>query len=162
MTRPAAIFGACPRLLLSVLLATGATASAAWAPSAAWAQGIAKESIPGGVEARPSDVGQVPKGAPAPPPPMGGSPSRSGPALESVQPAPVTKPAPAPAAKDPKDNKDTKGKKSSDKAPPAPLTRSIAPGGMAPAAGTPSAPANDESKPGAVERVPSPPKQPPQ
>ena len=78
MTRPVTCFGAFTRLSLTVLLTTGAAASAAWA------QGIAKESIPGGVEARPSITPQLP---------AGGSPGRSNPALESVQPAP--KPAPA-------------------------------------------------------------------
>ncbi len=182
MTRSQICFQICPQTRHEIRIMTHSGAlmglaialvlAGSVAAPVAWAQGIAKESIPGGVEARPSDAAPVPpKAMPAPitpPPAVGGS--RPGPALESVQPQPakpkvVPKDVPAtdPPAKDPK------AKKAGSKTEPVPLTRSIAPGGLAPAAtgpGAPSMPAplpgNDESKPGAVERLPSAPKQPPQ
>jgi hypothetical protein len=130
------------------------------AVSAAQAQRTPTESIPGGVEAKPSDQGAtIPKSQPAPAPaPMVGSPSRS-PSLES---APSIAPVkPASPAKDPKAEKDKK--KSSKAKEPIPLVRSLAPGAGAPAAGAVGTPAAaDESKPGAVERAPAAPKQPPQ
>jgi hypothetical protein len=123
----------------------------------AHAQRTPSETVPGGVEAKPSDGAPgAPKTMQAPAAPLVSSPSRS-PALETVPRASPAKPAIPP----PKDPKDDKGKKSGKAAQPIPLTQSLAPGKAAPAAGAPAAPVigGNESKPGAVERAPAMPKQ---
>jgi hypothetical protein len=126
----------------------------------AQAQRTPNETVPGGVEAKPSDVVPgVPKSQPAPAPaaPMVGSPSR-GPSLETVPRTAPAKPA-TPPVKDPKAEKAKK--KAAKAGEPLPLTRSLAPGAAAPVPGAAGVPAaGDESKPGAVERVPGVPKQP--
>ncbi len=98
-------FGVVACLLAATVLAT----------TAARAQGVAKESIPGGVEARPSFpeavVAPVPKTAiPAPAPPVA-------PMIRSAPGAPVTAPIPAPTAPA-KKTKGPTGQKKSEVPPP--------------------------------------------
>ena len=146
-------------------ISAGLLVAATFASTAAMAQRTPTETVPGGVEMRPA-IPSAPatRSPPAPVPaaPIVGSPSPgaasggSAPSLERAQP-PADKPAPPPA-------KVPKGKKTGAKKAPVPLTQSLAPGvnpSVNPSV-SPATPANDESKPGAVERAPGAPKQPQQ
>ena len=119
--------------------------------SAAWSQGVSRESVPGGVEAKPT------------------TPDMARPAAPASEAAVPAKPAEAARAASPAPKFETKvedeesSSKSSKKKNSAPTTRSLtAPYAAPPPAPIPGMPSSggDESKPGAVERVPSAPKQP--
>jgi hypothetical protein len=130
--------------------------------AAVHAQGTAKESIPGGVEAKPSDsTATAPKSMPTPAPVVGAPAIRSmSPQLETTPPKPLApKKVPIAKSKSPKKSK----------VEPLPLTRSFAPGtapsvGAVPPSPAPPAPSKNgkESMPGAVERSPGQPAPAPQ
>ena len=125
--------------------------------AAALAQGIGKETVPGGVEAKPStpDASRPATGGAMPPPAT--APAMAPPPVAAPKPV---MPEPAKPAASPKkdDSGDDVMKKKSKKKAAAPraMSRGIAPA-EAPAAGAaPGGPTvgGNESKPGAVERMP--------
>ena len=124
---------------------------------AARAQGIGKETLPGGVEAKPSmpDMmrsvpgAAVPQAAPAP--------TMASPPVAAPKPVAPVPPKPAASPKRDGDDDAAPQKKSKKKAAaPKVMTRSISPGEAPAPAAVPGLPTvgGDESKPGAVERLP--------